>query len=801
MNPDNISGFSTSNNKPTTAFSSNSRSSTATPGLSRPRLCKVRKQLGSQTYNARSNLSSAVGGFNPFLPPPSPGTSVTPNDDNDNAFVFGLSRSGSREDLVADQMGKLHLGNGHKGRFHNRAVSFDSALEIQKGVDKLNIRGGEKDERVNVGSSKEGKVVRNEKGSVNDRGGEFVFKSGSKTGGDSFVGDELPNRMKNLNLKNKDEGGDRKVDDKGVFIFGSSNQVGERETVLSNEMGRKLNIRSGSGDFSRQKGVGSSSSRMFVKDNRTRNLGDSKFQDLGKSVPSDFTFQIVKEVNREVGESETVLTNELGTKLNIANETSDFSEKTGVGSLPSRMFMKDDQTQNLDSKKYRHLGKSGSMEFSFQAAQEVNDGSGNRVHVDHHKPARKVTESGAASFSLSSIGVNSQPNFKISEVASMSATAKMNEFSSTRAKPSAETTFVEFKTPHQKTNLFSSTSQNLEFNAKKDPARDSKGKARKGKLKQGTAIQFWPKHDFITAEIGSGEKLEPADSYSPMEVSPYREETVTNSRCSRENSVASYDSETISIDEDLIAAAERMDINEGDVLNIGTKKENYHRDDSNKAPPEKTLSRAETESFVSAYEEMDFNVNCFRNSDGTEASSSLNLDRQDSVGSVQSYFSSCSTDAGGSSFTFAASQDHVSSSKQLRCKKSWNKAGYHSFNSTADINAPHDVSSLQFPPLSGATQQSPSLQDERGEQFAPPRRQNSLADRVQEREVVPNLTSSASIAAQEACEKWRLRLFAIPFYLFSFSFNRGPSSALMAMSMYLSVLSKFILVFEMIHQG
>ncbi|KAH7560676.1 hypothetical protein JRO89_XS10G0069400 [Xanthoceras sorbifolium] len=743
MNPssnqgDRISGFSNSNSNNTPSLSSRSS------GLSRPRFYKVRKQLDSQNLKSTGVSESGVGsGFNPFRPlsaDPTPSGSVSGSSGYNNAFVFGASKGDSRENLgdrVADEMRNLKIGNEYIDGFGNRSLSFD-AMKLPENMRKLNIGGG--GEKVNLSAKDQGafifktgenvngldeKVVETElenelkeKLSVKDSGGingssvmyktdgtkKFILETG-KTGTDLFVANQLPNQMKSVNLNNKNEVNGR-INEKDDFVFGSkegisSYHVGERENILSNEMGRKLNIESVTSDYSGNTDVGSLSSRMFVKDNQTRNLGEKKnFHNLPKSVP---------------------------------------------------------------------------REFSFQAAMQVND---DQVHVDQQKDEASVSKSASSSFSFSSRGVHSQPVNNTSEVPSMARTGKMNEFGFTSTKAGTGTPFVEFKTPHPKTNIFSSVSQKLEFNAKRESVKDTKGKNRRGKLRRPTPVQSWPAHDFISAEFASQEKPDPAESYSPMDVSPYRE-NLADLWCSRDNSVASdesfnfddhdasYDSPpTVSndaVDEDLIAATQCMDINEGDVGFRETKKEHPDRVGS-EGPPEESVSGAETESFKSANEEIDFNINSSVNSDETEASSNINIkfERQDSGGRMQFSFPSYSGDVGGSDFTFAASsavQGHISSSKGHQRKKNWVKLGCDSFNSSADVNVPHAASSLQFSPLSGASQLLPSQQDGNGDQF-PPRLKvghNSKVDRGQETKQEPNLTSATSIAAQEACEKWRLR--------------------------------------------
>ncbi|KAJ4724351.1 Heat shock protein DnaJ with tetratricopeptide repeat, putative isoform 1 [Melia azedarach] len=72
----------------------------------------------------------------------------------------------------------------------------------------------------------------------------------------------------------------RRMDFPLVSIKGSGSYlVGEREIELSNDMGKKCYIGGVTGDSAGQADMGRMSSRVFVKDKQTENLGDKEFQD------------------------------------------------------------------------------------------------------------------------------------------------------------------------------------------------------------------------------------------------------------------------------------------------------------------------------------------------------------------------------------------------------------------------------------------------------------------------------------------------------------------------------------------
>ncbi|XVF19317.1 hypothetical protein REPUB_Repub11eG0100300 [Reevesia pubescens] len=613
-------------------------------------------------------------------------------------------------------MRNLRIGKGY---------GFDDQSLVSKLPDdlrKLNIEGGSKGDRSNendanigscVGRGVETEKLPNElRSKLNIKGTEdvddrakkdFVFKGGK--GSDSLVGsstDALRDGIKNLNIKGSD---DSNTNERDGFVSMSSESSGhlggEREKVLSTEIERKLNIGSVMGDSTGQTDRRFSSSQIFEKDVQTEKLGDKKFHEFGKTIHKESTFR---------------------------------AARPGLY-------------------------------------------SSSKVHMDQLKNYIRPSGAAASATLFSSSAVHFQPAANAFDMTS-DKPEKKDEFGFTSKQDAIETPFVEFKTPNSQTNIFFRLNKKLEFSAKREAGTSTKVQKRKGKLKQPTLVQLWHGPDFLSSKTGAQDN-EASGSYSPMDVSSYQE-TLADTQCSRESSVASDESFSLdnkyasgdsqravssdAIDEDLVAATQHMNINEG-----GEKDEEIKEGSGNdfdkgvaaEAPQEDCVSGAETESFITAAEDIDYTSDIALSSAENEASSRSNIERQDS--DAQMYFAapSNSEHISGFDFTFAASssaQSHLSSPKHHHKKKNLAKIAFDSPNSSANVRISYASSSLQFSPYPGASLHLPpgqglktdvsTLQSEVGG--------NSVVDKGPEVQPEPNLTG-ASTAAQESCEKWRLR--------------------------------------------
>lgn len=338
------------------------------------------------------------------------------------------------------------------------------------------------------------------------------------------------------------------------------------------------------------------------------------------------------------------------------------------------------------------------------------------------------------------------------------------------------TPFVEFATPASKVTLVSDIGQKIEFSTKRETINISKlkKKKKKGNLRQSAHVLPRP---FVQESVIRGSsfvvKPEASDSYSPMDVSPYQENMVDN-RSSREASVTSSESfcldnssfransevtgSTKVVDEDLVSATRRMKINsdeDHEVLDEKASMDNLC---------DESVPVAETESFKTATDE----INSIRDDDvtsteKTEASCSSKLERKGSEGSVQCSFVSQSEETvGGSNFTFGASasisKGQVSALKRNNKKKTSNKGSHFSYS----VEIPYASSSSILSYSSACTSPLLSPQLESGSWSPSQHREKDsrLNIRQEVKPKSPSITSAASaaVAAQEACEKWRLRL-------------------------------------------
>ncbi|CAA7039857.1 unnamed protein product [Microthlaspi erraticum] len=288
--------------------------------------------------------------------------------------------------------------------------------------------------------------------------------------------------------------------------------------------------------------------------------------------------------------------------------------------------------------------------------------------------------------------------------------------------------FMEFKTPNG--------------------AKESVGatRARRKGGKQPVKVQLNVGHEFAFAESafphGSSEASE---SYSPMDVSPYRE-TEDFSDVSSDIQLAAPNDV---FDAELVSATERMEINEGDEaeeLNTGKCAD---QEDIGEA----SISGAESESFKSAAEEMETSSETFVTASESEVTSRFKPDdRQQN--DDDSLFNS---NASSSNFTFSApsfSGVHGQASKRINRKKNPVKLGQDPYILIPNATLPNasSLKSSQHSPLAGVRSHfSSGIPSERDLLTRLHKRNdNSAMDKASEE-------NDKSNAAQEACEKWRLR--------------------------------------------
>lgn len=682
----------------------NARSS----GPSKPRLVKIRKQSNSNKFDPGWNRGIRDGdpGFNPFRP-------VSEN------WGSSVSGSGSSSSVTGDFVyGKAGIGN-EPFVFQTSGSGFGAKPSSQRSISSENVGGealeGFRNLRINTGDEN-----------------LPSFKKSSSF--EESLLSKLPEEIRKLNIESS-----RSESNESVFGLRNDGNVDGLmgkclESELPNDLKNKLNIRSSGrvegGKESvfkdSRKGVSSSAgSSTYALPEKLKNLNIKDSENVSGSNISEangmktdykgsFVFSTGKGSDYLGGELGNKLSEEIGRKLNIRSEAEDSS---GQSDIPDDTGPRDDAVPV----------SSGSSVFGMSSTTV---------------PERK------ADFSFSSKIDGKAPSF------------------------------MEFNTPSPKASLFSGFGKNL--NAKGEVGASATVKKRRGKSKQPVTVQLCAAQDFVPS--GKQESPEVSDSYQPMDTSPYQE-ILADTGCSRETSVASEESVSLNhndastdahpeleidtIDEDLLAATQRMDINEGEVSCRETKVEGSEdvlgKGVGVEGLPEDTASVAETESFKSAVEEIDSIADTATSSAETEATSTScsYSGRNNSDAKMHFDFSSNPGNTNRMDFTFATSsasqcQSPVSRRHQ---KKNLDKTSHDSRKSSSNVNIPYASSSALLSSHPGASLLFSTMrnQKERVSVSSSKAGDHTVVDKGQRNDHDSDLTSAASVKAQEACEKWRSR--------------------------------------------
>ncbi|KAL3828215.1 hypothetical protein ACJIZ3_017017 [Penstemon smallii] len=524
----------------------------------------------------------------------------------------------------------------------------------------------------------------------------------SKVYGENVEG-ELPNKMKKLNVEAYKADGSRN------FVFGRSDGEslnGSLDAMLPNKM-KDLKIEECL-----------SSSVNETVDLSSRDKNKFMFGNGGNVKPVDA----------------------------VGNNCNHF--KSEPSSHSGSETMRAMQTENLIDGNSHNVSGPFNPGFTSQAGlQSKNSGIG----VSYESESTSTSLPFFASSDICFKQVGGVPG-----MSSLERADKQVEFSFTSKLGSMATENV-FKTPDLKAHVIFGLNRKGE--TKRESTKDTglkQKKGRTGRWKKPARVPLKFDRDFGFQE-NLQTNTESSEQYSPMDVSPC-EEMLADNRFSRETSVASEESFSFDdnnssteaypidsndlADEGLAYATERLNINECDL------KSNKEQGEESsfcvnesilvESPQEDVVSGAETESFKSANDELEFSTDSFITAEDIEVSSSSPIERQDMAGFVQS------------SFTFASSSADLSGSSAsmgIRKKKDQAKVGQDIRSSTPNAKVSHTLSGLPPFEVSGAPPQS-SLQ---GQNVRPQK-----GEEVKELEAKKDSTA-ASIAAQESCEKWRLR--------------------------------------------
>ncbi|KAK4708960.1 hypothetical protein R3W88_029885 [Solanum pinnatisectum] len=555
--------------------------------------------------------------------------------------------------------------------------------------------------------------------------------------------------------------------DMGFAFMGGDAKLDE---MVSKEVENKLNIKSeGSVDSSRNMDSVKSKYNVFGSLSNSENV-DSKIgggvgaellNEMDKlnikgRTENDMNDYAYKERGSLGGKSETLLHDKM--KNMHINKPMGFvaNENVKVDSSSS------DPSGNTVNKSSSGASDSIPSGFSFQAGTQNNHFT-NQVHPGSHS---------------GTISTSSFPSFNIPGE-SMMGTFDFESPSTDRTGKKVEFNFSTKSDGKLMQNLIPTVkgSLNKKVETRREATRDPRYKKKKMKPKQtlSTPVNF--AHDFALRG-SSEENAEPSEPYSPMDISPCRE-TPADNTLSRGTSVASDESFILNenygssdtrpavsndgTDEDLIDATVRMNINENDVTcsetqEVESRHSSHHGVDMD-GPSEESISTsgAETESFKSATEHLDYSTDSFITAADAEVTSKSTIERQDSDGGSQFNVASNFEEACQGSFIFAASsvaQNQVATAARQQKKKNRTKLINDSCSSTTKLS--YSSSPGQFFQVSGSSPLSSPTQNKKGDipTMISHCQGNNEQSRVKE---VNHETVAASMAAQEACEKWRLR--------------------------------------------
>lgn len=758
-------------------------------GLSKPRLGKARKQLNSQNPRSSNAARDArLGpGFNPFRPISDMSHVGEPIGGNE-AFVFGANRSNPNQNLnsgneILEGMRKLKFADENLSGRESSSLSegwagapfvygsknftssgFDESLasELPNEMGKLNIEATATRERFEKSNA-------NNESSVTDEI-PFTFQSGDNAVGSfgASMGFQNSNGFKKWKSKTGGSNATFDVKDANMFTFGSiwkgiDSFTGPSSTTLHDQM-KNLNIK----ESVKANAVGKEEAHNQTTKKDSFPFGSTR---NGKDYLS--------------GTVENSLSDDMK-KMEIRNETN--TEKMGTG-------------------KFHNVGDSIPAKFTFQAGSKVKNLSSSQGPFDQSNDDTKMKGKPITS-SFSSSHIHFPANENAFQTPSMGKSDK-DRFNFTSKIDERGTPHIDFSTAAPKVDLFSSANVKIEFNAKRAAVSDSRFKRRKEKLKQSNPNHQWLGQDFVLREGSSQENPDASESYSPMDVSPYQE-ILADYQFSRETSETSVESvhpensyvstdshQTVSnVDEDLVVATQHLNINADDVKGCGTKEGNEDYFDQSLGAGgsvEESVSGTETESFKSLPEQFESNSDTAATAAEAEDGLISDIDHQDNEGRTLFCFAKSSEDVGSSNFTFASSSSTQCqlSAGSICChrKKNRIKVAADSYDSAPNLKVPYTSPSVQFSPLSGATTPLSHGHDQKGKITTSPCRGRNITDstevdKQQDIKQEFNSASSVTLAAQEACEKWRLRylLCAIKFcysrivslnYLLFFGFSFG----------------------------
>jgi len=758
-------------------------------------MAKSRKSLTSRSTGS-SEAQKIDAGFNPFHPISHNLSGVSSrlesdDDDSKHLNMKVINEVGKLGNAFIEETGELkierasvsHMASQNANNFtdegsaslsgnqqHSKGVENSGQSELPDCMKKLDL-GGPLGENSKVFGGRWDTFGRNREVGLGSSRGHCA---GGSFG--AVLSSELPNDFGKLNLKNADEvsGQNFVFNTTGGtdFMFrGSGKNSDPLSTGVATTLPEKiknLNIEDPDKTNGAQKGMN------FNTSNKTC---DSDSSGTGtRSGPSGGAIDpmILDEMERlNTGDGSE------GSSDSVDHDSFSSIRKGGIGSTSKDANGEPNQTvfPSLIAQQGKH-----------SCSPQVSIGQANRGSKLHPAPASSKSI-------FQSFGLKFQPLGEGSQKPCINATEKKDSPGFSSKNDGVRVPLVEFRTPDSRCNLFSGSSQEIEFSTKESVI-DTLLRGSKGKLKESASAllsggkSFVPKDNsceaysepsesysallsggksFVTKDNSCEAYSEPSESYSPMDVSPYRE-TQDDEQEAREpyltsDSQTSNDSHSAfsndAAEEDLVAPQECLDVNKSnDVMHEEANAKTVSLGDS--------VSVVGTQSFKSANEELD------RNGENEVESSGLGQ----SSDRTQYVSASSSVSSGASSFTFAASTPvpgHPSASVRLQKKKNRMKAGDLYIPTRTALS---DAAALPFSPISRVSMLLSPVGRKDGVSTAPQKGSIDLKvtsatskilrhSNLEDTKTEVKSPGTASHVAQEACERWRLRYCSLCVVFFS----------------------------------
>ncbi|BAT85214.1 uncharacterized protein HKW66_Vig0048560 [Vigna angularis] len=716
----------------------------------RPRLVKLRKQSASQQARSRNRAGAEDGGagFNPFRADQVTGNGSTleggfSNSRGDNGFVFGA--------------GKVDSDSGRDLKGGIRSGGLDFVFGAGKSDEGLNKNGASVEETV---CGEGGKVGSNSEGELKSR--VFVFGA-SKNNLDSGLSTEKGKFSVGL--------GDSGAVKECKYEF----ECGQRDCFGGSYSGRESSVKvekkepAGCG-WNSDVGMGAFGVKMGMDANS--DTGADWYDHLGNGVKCKSGCGNANGISATSGGVPVRNLSDEMEKLNFkhsegADITRNSKNSHANGCTAGFVFGGNDMGFGYSSVSSKT--KAGGRQFCAHAASGnvgVQNGTACSISSDstgiHSKPSTSqegVTDfqngknpgcfvsedskvnGAAASFSFSSFGLDSHPNYaSMRHPSSVDGDKGDNCFASTPE--ASKESFADFKPPIWdpscfKDNLFPKLNIKVESTQKGRSCKEkgSKCTRRKSKLHSLNKKQTGPDH--LSKQNSSLKTPESSGVHSPMDFSPYQETTASGQDVNASTGLNDLHS-TIPTDckgENLPTMGREdmstTDRRHGDLDN-NKRVENSSVDNSHSSGPEIVWPNLKTEQF------------CGGSAEGASAGAGVdftsNIERQkDDI----FRFVPGLNESKGKDFSFSASSTVVgtSSVKRQQKKKFRRKGGCNSFVISPHVNGKF-VSSGQFSPHSTANMSSNSDGMDRSQ----------INGYCKDGDVAPSDAIPSS-----ACDKWRLR--------------------------------------------